>query len=132
MPLLLASLHTSSQTDLPFSVYEVYVCWRVPQKSKLLKSQKRWYKDFVITLYLYVYIYIYIHIELITLYLLPITLKTVQKRIVKQINAQFHSWSSCIVATPRNMNMIVSEDPLNIFMAYFKVVWDLDEIFRST
>ena len=35
--------------------------------------------------------YIYIHIELITLYLLPITLKTVQKRIVKQINAQFHS-----------------------------------------
>ena len=41
MPLLLASLHTSSQTDLPFSVYEVYVCWRVPQKSKLLKAQKR-------------------------------------------------------------------------------------------
>ena len=38
MPLLLASLHTSSQTDLPFSVYEVYVCWRVPRKSILLRS----------------------------------------------------------------------------------------------
>ena len=63
---------------------------------------------------------------------LPITLNTVQKRIVKQIKAQFHSWSSWIVATPRNINMIVSDEPLNIFIAYFNVVCDLDEILRST
>jgi hypothetical protein len=50
------------------------------------------------------------------------TLNTEQKRIVKHIKAQFHSWSSCIVATPRNINIIVSDEPLNIFIAYFKVV----------
>ena len=29
---------------------------------------------------------------------------------VRMTNAQFHSWSSWMVATPRNMKMIVSEE----------------------
>ena len=37
-------------------------------------------------------------------------LKTVQKVMVRMTKAQFHSWSSWMVATPRNMKMIVSEE----------------------
>ena len=48
-------------------------------------------KDDITILYLVKQNYIDMDIDLFTLYLLPITLKTVQKRIVKQINAQFHS-----------------------------------------
>ena len=39
-----------------------------------------------------------------------IYLKTVQKVMVRMTKAQFHSWSSWMVATPRNMKMIVSEE----------------------
>ena len=41
---------------------------------------------------------------------LVLYLKTVQKVMVRMTNAQFHSWSSWMVATPRNMKMIVSEE----------------------
>ena len=54
--------------------------------------------------------------------ILPNTLKTVANKIVSETNAQFQSWSSWIVATPKNMKMIVSDEPDNIFIAYFSVV----------
>ena len=63
---------------------------------------------------------------------LPKARKNVQKRMVRTTKFQFQSCLSWMVATPRNMKIIVSEDPLSIFMAYFKVVWDLEEIFLST
>ena len=37
-------------------------------------------------------------------------LKIVQKVMVRMTKAQFHSWSSWMVATPRNMKMIVSDE----------------------
>ena len=49
-------------------------------------------------------------------------LKNVQNAMVSMTKAQFHSWSSWMVATPKNMKMIVSLEPLNIFIAYFSVV----------
>ena len=51
---------------------------------------------------------------------------------VRRTKAQFHSWSSWIVATPKNMKMIVSELELNIFRPYFSVVCDLELMFLST
>lgn len=51
---------------------------------------------------------------------------------VQRTKFQFHSWSSWMVATPRNMKMMVSEEPLSIFMAYLSVVWDLELMLRST
>ena len=65
-------------------------------------------------------------------FFLPKARKNVQKRMVRTTKFQFQSCLSWMVATPRNMKIIVSEDPLSIFMAYFKVVWDLEEIFLST
>ena len=65
-------------------------------------------------------------------FFLPKPRKNVQKRMVRTTKFQFQSCLSWMVATPRNMKIIVSEDPLSIFMAYFKVVWDLEEIFLST
>ena len=50
------------------------------------------------------------------------TLKSVQKAMVRSTKAQFQSWLSCMVATPRNMKMIVSEELLNILRAYLRVV----------
>ena len=52
----------------------------------------------------------------------PIQRKTVQKTIVRMVNHQFQTCSSCMVATPRNMKMIVSEELDNIFIAYLIVV----------
>ena len=65
-------------------------------------------------------------------YFLPNTLKNEQKKIVSSTKFQFQSCLSWMVATPRNIKIIVSDEPLSIFMAYFRVVCDLDEIFRST
>ena len=45
--------------------------------------------------------------------------KCAEIKFAKAVNGVTLSW---MVATPRNMKMIVSEEPLNIFMAYFRVV----------
>jgi hypothetical protein len=45
-----------------------------------------------------------------------------QKMTVSMMNQRFHSWVLLMVATPRNMKMMVSEELLNIFMAYLIVV----------
>jgi hypothetical protein len=57
---------------------------------------------------------------------------TEQKAIVSTINHRFKSWLLLIVATPKNMKMMVSEELLNIFIAYLTVVWDLWEMLAST
>lgn len=62
----------------------------------------------------------------------PMTRKNEQKTIVKTMNQVFHEWLLLTVATPRNMKIIVSEELLNIFKAYFIVVWDLCDILAST
>ena len=66
------------------------------------------------------------------LFFLPKTRKNVQKRMVRITKFQFQSCLSWMVATPRNMKIIVSEEIATIFVAYFKVVWDLEEMLRST
>jgi hypothetical protein len=48
-----------------------------------------------------------------------------QKVMVSTTNQRFQSCILLIVATPKNMKMIVSEELLNIFIAYLTVVWDL-------
>jgi hypothetical protein len=60
------------------------------------------------------------------------TRKNEQKTIVKRMNQVFHVWLLLTVATPKNMKIIVSEELLNIFKAYFIVVWDLWLILAST
>jgi hypothetical protein len=45
-----------------------------------------------------------------------------QKMMVSTMNQRFHSWLLLMVATPRNMKMMVSEELLNIFIAYLTVV----------
>lgn len=62
----------------------------------------------------------------------PITRKKEQKTIVRMMNQVFHSWLLFTVATPRNMKMMVSDELLNIFKAYFIVVWDLCDTLAST
>lgn len=62
----------------------------------------------------------------------PMILKKVQKRMVRRTKGQFHWCLSWMVATPRNMKMMVSDDELSILSAYLSVVCDLDEMFRST
>ncbi len=59
-------------------------------------------------------------------------LNTVQKRMVSMTNHQFQSCSSCMVATPRNMKITVSELLDNIFIAYLIVVCELLDTLRST
>lgn len=44
---------------------------------------------------------------------------------VKMTKKVFHWCSVFTVATPRNMKMMVSEELLSIFIAYFIVVCDL-------
>lgn len=63
---------------------------------------------------------------------LPKILKIVQKIIVSTINHVFHICRLLTVATPRNINIIVSDELDNIFKAYLTVVWDLCDIFDST
>lgn len=60
------------------------------------------------------------------------TLKTEQKRIVNTMNQVFHSCLFPTVATPKNMKIMVSEELLSIFIAYFTVVCDLCDMFAST
>lgn len=62
----------------------------------------------------------------------PRTRNREQKIIVRMMNQKFHSWSDFMVATPRNMKIIVSEELDTIFSAYFIVVCDLCEMFAST
>jgi hypothetical protein len=57
---------------------------------------------------------------------------TEQKAIVSTTNHGLKLWLLLIVATPKNMKMTVSEELLNIFIAYLTVVWDLWEMLDST
>jgi hypothetical protein len=53
---------------------------------------------------------------------LPKVLYKLQKKMVNITKAVFHTWASLMVDIPRNINIMVSDELDNIFMAYFTVV----------
>ena len=59
---------------------------------------------------------------------LHLYLKTVQKVMVRMTKAQFHSWSSWMVATPRNMKMIVSEELLFVYVLRRSLLWSTSHV----
>jgi len=60
------------------------------------------------------------------------TRNTEQKAMVSTTNHVFHTCMLFTVATPRNINIMVSAELDNIFKAYLTVVCDFCEILDST